>query len=89
MKSCVKRVAIGMSRKFSAKVRVYMLIYVYKREKGKQIDEKEWNYDTNDNIYKVYRGHRDANCINEVFIETVVRDSIGCCESMDILGVFG
>ena len=67
-----------MARRFSAKSRGYMLTYAFKKRKEQDGNcEDEWNYEMNENIHKIYRGHRDANCINGKFIEQVMSKSIG------------
>ena len=55
-----------------------MLTYAFKKKKEEDNTvEIDWNYDTNEKIHKIYRGHRDANCIDGKFIEEVMSESIG------------
>ena len=40
--------------------------------------EKEitWSHDYNEQIHKIYRGHRDANIIGKKYIEQVTKEYI-------------
>ena len=78
VRSCVMNISIPMVRRFSAKSRGYMLTYAFKKKKEEDDNyEMDWNYETNEKIHKIYRGHRGANCINGKFIEEVMSESIG------------
>ena len=40
---------------------------------GKEIT---WSHDYNERIHKIYRGHRDANIIENKYIEQVTKECI-------------
>ena len=67
-----------MVRKFSAKARRYMLIYLHQRMKSQQNDVIfERNYDMNERLLKQYKSHRDAASFDGKFITQVWTESIG------------
>ena len=43
-------------------------------ESGKEM--VTWSHDYNERIHKIYRGHRDANIIEEKYIDMVTKDCI-------------
>ena len=58
VKSCILMVNIPMARRISAKSRGYMLTYAFEKKKEKDNTcECEWNYDTNESMHNIYRGH--------------------------------
>jgi len=73
MKDSINKVSTMMCRKFSRKARGYMLGYRHKQLQKEEVGEdiKE-SYEYNEKIHKMYRGHRDANCIDGAFIERVM-----------------
>ena len=71
---CISKVTIAMCRKFSAKARGYMLAYSHKKL---SVDDTLWSYEYTEKIHKIYRSHRDVNCIDGAYIEKVLRESVG------------
>ena len=73
--NCVKKVDVTMARKFSRKARSYMLVYQHLRKmkelNGDNIDVTHVDIEK---LQKVYRGHRDANCIDGQFIMEVMKE---------------
>ena len=75
--SSVKTVTIPMVRKFSRRARRYMLTYSHAQLKHiDKIGEREWSFQQNERIFKLYSSHRDANSFDGKFIEDVLKKSI-------------
>jgi len=77
VRDSISKISTMMCRRFSRKARGYMLGYrhqqLQREEEGEDTfsDAKE-TYEYNEKIHKMYRGHRDANCIDGAFIERVM-----------------
>ena len=88
MSQSVNSVTIDMCRRFSGKARGYMLTYTHKQITDEELthsDSKmDWTYETNEKIHKLYRSHRDMNAIDGVYIEKVIRESVGVDNSFQI-----
>ena len=67
-----------MVRRFSAKARRYMLVYLHQKlsslDGNMNIDKK---YEMNKKLVKAYKSHRDACCFDGKFINNVIKESIG------------
>ena len=82
VKLSLSKVSKHTCRKFSVKASGYMLAYYHKKimdEDGVN-DEKDratWSFDDIERMHKIYRSHRDVNCIDGRYIKMVLRDSVG------------
>ena len=71
-----------MATLFPAKARGCILGYRYKNmieeDEGQNSKVKtEWLFSYNKKIHQIYRDHRDANIIEEAYIEAVMQECIG------------
>ena len=70
-----------MLNKFSAKARSYTMGYKHRRTMIDNCEKSDkeiqmWSHDYNEQIHKMYRGHRDANTIEGKYIDKVTKDCI-------------
>ena len=73
--NCVKRVDVNMAREFSRKARSYMLVYQHlRRMKELNSNEIDVTHANIEKLQKVYRVHRDANCIDGQFIMEIMKE---------------
>ena len=88
MSQSVNSVTIDMCRRFSGKARGYMLTHTHKQIADEELthtDSKmDWTYETNEKIHKLYRSHRGMNAIDGVYIEKVIRESVGVDDKFQI-----
>ena len=68
-----------MTRRLSANAQGYMLAYsqnVFEDNYDNDTIKKEWNFEQNEKIQKMYRFHRDVNVTDGQLIEQVLRVDI-------------
>ena len=65
-----------MVRQYSAKARGCVLTYKH-NELSEGDSKAEWIFEKNETIHKQYRSYRDANCIDDEFVEKLTRDTDG------------